>query len=228
MPRRFFRLRIEKLERFEDMVTVDMLAHFTALAEAQPLHAGLQGNTAAVHAYGLPRFRPSAFMSGKSKDSAIGTWTKRGGHGRVFTPGEDMNSGAEGLRQPAARGAADTAPSSASSSSLSDDDDDGETGIFPESMLEQHRGVYARLGTYSRLKNIRKSLLGGHGGGGSGMRDVDSELGGKSDKTRPMELQVCPACLPCVHAVSAWMSLHVHRCIPAPVIMVQQCHHCER
>lgn len=169
---RFFRLRCEKLERFEDLVTVDMHAHFKALSEAQ----SLGGHAAALSdRHGAPLLRPSAFNNANLRDGAAGKWA--GGNGeRVFTPGfyaVDETGSVDG--------------------SL-DEDGGGKGGGYHHDMLEQHRGVYARLGTYSRLKGSRaEQWL-----QGVGAFESESEAGGGKpgkQQTRPMELQVQPLVL---------------------------------
>lgn len=148
-------------------MTVDMHAHFTALAEAQPLPGSK----------GPPSGRGGA-------DPASGdarTWAGHNGD-RVFTPGWQAMG---------------------ETGSFIDGSFDGGIGEggYSQDMLAQHRGVYARLGTYSRLKGSRAAQW-IPGARGLGSDDGDVQPGKR--QARPMELQVRPSAS--VAVVQAWVS----------------------
>lgn len=173
---RFFRLRCERLERFEDLVTVDMYAHFKAIADNTPPPPPHKASSGRPRTSGVPLLRRSGPPGGDSRD--VGAWVDRDG-GR-FMPGGGMHDGGGPSGGPC------------SDDSLFGDNRQPD-GAYHQSMLEQHRGVYARLGTYSRLKGSRAEQW--LRGPGDGVRSLGSEDGGGSSgkaRTRPMELQVWP------------------------------------
>lgn len=173
---RFFRLRFERLEHFEHLVTIDMYAHFVALADSPNLNphqrAACERHASGVRSSGGAR---SAFRSiDELSDQADSLRMDRGGG---FPPGAATAS-RQGPR--AAWDEGDPAY-----------DDGGGSGGYMEDMLQQHRGVYARLGTFSRLRGARGFNTFKPGERGPHGSEGGAEKPGKP-RMRPMELQVRP------------------------------------
>lgn len=154
-----------------------MYAHFKALADNTPPPPPHKASGRPRHS-GLPLLRRSGPPRIDGRDPAVGAWAGADG-GRVFTPGAAMHDAGRPGASPDGPGSDD---------SLFGDSRPPE-GTYHQSMLEQHRGVYARLGTYSRLKGSRAEQW--LRGPGDGVRSLGSEDGDKA-RTRPMELQVRP------------------------------------
>jgi hypothetical protein len=216
---RFFRMRVAELERFQSMVTVDMHAHFTAVAEQQ--HATLQqeqqmhdtypGKTTAPPGYPpvgggnplTPRTPPKGYpvaspiAEGYTPSDGLDTFNielPRDAHGSVHEPHAYVSANvAEGPdTQGLSRGR-----------------------VVQESMgdslceLQQHRGVYARLGCVVPVMHAAR--VGTPAQGSHFDRGTESSSAESPAETRsiskwvktaalPMELQVRFFCCVCMLA----------------------------
>lgn len=169
-------MRFEKLEHFEHLVTIDMYSHFVALTESHDLN-------------------PQQWAARERHASM----RRSGGGAAVLARSAFQSSGStDNLEREGSHPAPPQRHGSAGSA-----DDRGRGDGYMEDLLQQHRGVYARLGTFTRMRGANK--LAACVQRQHALDPLDAEDGGvrehkpSKSQLRPMELQVLcltPACVP--------------------------------